>query len=851
MPEEPEAELQATANLSPVSPSPVHSVASQVVPVLQDTVDTIDAMVAAAAAAAASAVAVTPDANTKPATSTIPNLDPIVGAGDDDVVDDDSFNDPYGDVDQEVSAPQSQQPHTEQELLDSNDDYAKTFDSPIGPEEGEGEDIQPEDVSSIHRESNQVAPSSDRLTSRASDTLHAVTEPPATSTQLPQSGSSPLSATITEPHTDEQGAQTPLVQAAPSAVNLESNSAGSPTQPTDIQKLVADLTAHAEPNSNDDPSALAIKAGLPAGACASSALPSATSLPPRPPFPQAGSQSYSSQQQISGSIPASVAAPPTPGQPSTYVAAGASALSPDALGTLPVTPLTGLNAHVAISMNPPPYPSQPPTYATDGTQDADYQRQWDLFMADERQYMSEAKWDRFPEGSRIFIGNLSSDKVSKRDVFDLFHRFGRLAQISLKSAYGFVQYHTVEEGERAMQNLEGIEIKGRRIHLEVSRIQDKSKKEKNRSPERDRGRGRDGRDGGRDGARKGERYNHHQNRDDYRPARNHSPRRNDYQRDNAYGRDRGYHDGGRGRGRSRSPGGYGRHDKDSYRRRSPSPYGWPRHDREINLPQRYGADVPDVQIIKTPEVSREFVNWIEQAFTANGLRSEVMILASGYSRDAVTQHQVAEGVHAVVNLDIQAQHQQTMPVTAFIRSRGNSKVDYLTYDNLDPLSASGVILSAKKATSDAAISGQQPYSLSGYPNSYGQQRHHQQPGGTFSVPQYPQQSPVNPANVANLISQIGPMDNATVQGILALLQSNTYGGPTQPESNRAPGGPQVDLQAILSSLGSSATAQQPVPPAVRGAPYGAQAPPNGGAGGNGDAAAQVQNIMAHLARYRQ
>lgn len=95
--------------------------------------------------------------------------------------------------------------------------------------------------------------------------------------------------------------------------------------------------------------------------------------------------------------------------------------------------------------------------------------------------MSEAKWDRFPEGSRIFIGtrsasgaakdgahifstgNLSSDKVSKRDVFDMFHAFGRLAQISLKSAYGFVQYHTPEEGRRAIDALEGAEVKGRRI----------------------------------------------------------------------------------------------------------------------------------------------------------------------------------------------------------------------------------------------------------------------------------------------------------------------------------------------------------------------------------------------------
>lgn len=45
----------------------------------------------------------------------------------------------------------------------------------------------------------------------------------------------------------------------------------------------------------------------------------------------------------------------------------------------------------------------------------------------------------------------------------MFHKHGRLAQISLKSAYGFVQYHTVDEGQRAVDHLQGTEIKGRRI----------------------------------------------------------------------------------------------------------------------------------------------------------------------------------------------------------------------------------------------------------------------------------------------------------------------------------------------------------------------------------------------------
>lgn len=45
----------------------------------------------------------------------------------------------------------------------------------------------------------------------------------------------------------------------------------------------------------------------------------------------------------------------------------------------------------------------------------------------------------------------------------MFSKFGRLAQISLKNAYGFVQYHTVAEGMAAMQNAQGVEMGGRKI----------------------------------------------------------------------------------------------------------------------------------------------------------------------------------------------------------------------------------------------------------------------------------------------------------------------------------------------------------------------------------------------------
>ncbi|KAK4073883.1 hypothetical protein Trihar35433_3357 [Trichoderma harzianum] len=854
MPEpEPEAALRATANLSPVSPSPVHTAAPLVVPALQHTVDTIDAMVAAAA-------------SLPNGTADAPVVDPsLAPSGEtDDVVDDDSFSDAYGEETEDVVVEPPRQ-----ELVDNNDDYAKTFDSPIGPEEGEDQD-----VSSEPRESNENSSSflSDHLTSRPSDVSHIAADSsasvpaaqnPSLSTAQPDAGPKPAVLQVSDAHASSIPfvAQPTPSGSGPARQDSENSSS------LDIQQLVADLTAHpAESSSgNPDPTAEVPVASNPFPSTATStattiptALPSSSSLPPRPPLPQVAPQSYASQHHPPGTnsnVPGGVGVSPTPGQPSTFAIAGAPGTSTEALGNLPPPPATAMNpSAAAASINPAPYPSNPSGYPADRAQDADYQRQWDQFMADERQYMSEAKWDRFPEGSRIFIGNLSSDKVSKRDVFDIFHRYGRLAQISLKSAYGFVQYHTVEEGRSALENLQGMEVKGRRIHLEISRLQDKSKKERNRSPERARGR---------DGGRRGEKY-----RDDNRSTRNQSPRRNEYygrtdradrtDRAESYGRDRGYYDSGRGRGRSRSPSGYARNEKDSYRRRTPSPYNRSRHEAELDLPRRYGADVPDVQIIMQPDVNRDFGTWVEGAFKAKGLRTNVMYLHPRFPKDQVIQRQAAEGVHGVVDLDLRAQGMARIPVHSFDRSGGIHNVRFEQYVDLEPSTAAEVILRAK--ASGAANYGQPYGGASGYPTQYGAQA--PQPPHVAAYPgmQQPGSYPPQPApSAADLASLIGQVDNNTLQRLLSTIQAGSagvvpgglaHGGakPAAPAAN-AP----VDIQAILGSLNGGAAPQQHHPQMQYGAPYAGQ--PSVGvaqqAAGTGDAAAQVQNIMAQLARYRQ
>ncbi|ETS02367.1 hypothetical protein M419DRAFT_78203 [Trichoderma reesei RUT C-30] len=760
-------------------------------------------------------------------TADAPAIDPsLASAGEpDEVVDDDSFSDAYGEETEDVAVEPPRQ-----ELVDNNDDYAKTFDSPIGPEEGEDQD-----VSSVPRESNEISSSSiiaEHLTSRPSDVSHPAADPsasaavpaaaqnPSLSTAQPAAGpESAMSQSSDAPSPIQSVAQSTPPGAGPARRASEASSS------LDIQQLVADLTAHpaeSGPENPDPTPAPRATADVPEASnpipstttanttTIPTALPSSSSLPPRPPLPQAAPPSYASSHHPPGA--------------NSNVSGGAGA------------PSTFTHA------------------------DADYQRQWDQFMADERQYMSEAKWDRFPEGSRIFIGNLSSDKVSKRDVFDIFHKYGRLAQISLKSAYGFVQYHTVEEGRNALEHLQGMEVKGRRIHLEISRLQDKSKKERNRSSERTRGR---------ETGRRGEKF-----RDDNRPPRNHSPRRNEYygradrgNRTDAYGRDRGYYDSDRDRGRSRSPNGYARNDKDSYRRRSPSPYNRARHEPELDLPRRYGADVPDVQIIMQPDVNRDFGTWVEGAFKAKGLRTNVMYLHPRFPKDQVIQRQAAEGVHGVVDLDVRAQSVGRIPVHSFDRSGGIHNVRFEQYVDLEPSTAAEVILRAK-ASGTAGYG--QPYGGGGGYAAQTQQYGAQvpQPPHVAAYPglQQPGSYPPQPTpSAADLAALIGQVDNNTLQRLLSTIQAGSAGampgGLAKPAAPAANAHAPVDLQAILGSLGGGAAPQQhhgAHPQMPYGVPYGggqhAPVPPVGvapQAAGTGDAATQVQNIMAQLARYRQ
>ena len=167
------------------------------------------------------------------------------------------------------------------------------------------------------------------------------------------------------------------------------------------------------------------------------------------PAPQPPSQSYPPQ----GGLP-----PP------------ALNLSPDIMYQL--QSLTSPPPQSAPQFQPPPQQRAPPPQSgpidiqpEDLALTPQEERLYEKFLQNEREVVQSAQWDQFPTGSRMFIGNLPSDRIGKKDVFRLFYPYGRLAQISIKQAYGFVQFYEKADCDTAIQAQQGMVITGRRVRM--------------------------------------------------------------------------------------------------------------------------------------------------------------------------------------------------------------------------------------------------------------------------------------------------------------------------------------------------------------------------------------------------
>ncbi|KAI9892579.1 MAG: hypothetical protein M1814_001272 [Vezdaea aestivalis] len=827
-------------SLTPVSPQPRHYPESSSIPVLQKQMDPvfIDASTRVDSAAPASHEQPAAHTNDTPAEVNIESLTPK---------DDGSEASSLYRTDLAETSNDNVLSNDLGDVQPMSDEYA------ISLENGDdNSDNEVAGVGTLHLDvpadpsSAQAAPTSPQA---SISNAPAPALPEKSDAGLIADPSSLEAAPIT--HTNDVESFTPATSQVDFKALLENLAQAAPSAALNNKATINATSAASEqanPTGAAEPNVALLQTGLPLSAA----------LPPRPPpsetvnsnagvSPQddANALQLSNQQALMQAINGVSQAAPTynqaPNFPPPVVAAGAPGTLPVAQG-LPPPPIA------VFQQGPVQSPQQSPTSRRrekpgrsaseaddeEGPWSPATQKLYDHFLKEERGYVADAQWEKFPQDSRLFVGNLATEKVTKRDIFHVFHKYGRIAQISIKNAYGFVQFFESEDCLRALRQEQDVTIRQKRCHLEISRPQPRrGERRRSRSPERNReNRGRN--NGGRD--RGG---NRDRGRDDYRPGRSPSPRGNGNRGDSYRGageRNRDRYDAGRKRSRSLSP--YGRNTR--YRDRSPSA-GANGVDDDASLPlsRRDPSQVPEVQLIIIEDLDRNFIVYVEKGFKDKGIRTDVLFLSPRLPLDQVLRRQILEGVQAVVRLDRSMLTSGKIPLQLFDRRAGAGNVRFEEYANLDPHIAAELVLRARQTHAAPP------------PAQYGA------PPQGYGMPQYSYNAanqPQAPAHVAapNLQNLMASMDGQGLQKLLGTLNQQPP-APAQQLQGQANGGLAPELASLLGSLGQQPQqgyhpqAQQAGPPHHYGQPplaHQAMAPPP-------DASRNVSNIMEQLAKWRQ
>ncbi|RPA81169.1 hypothetical protein BJ508DRAFT_114794 [Ascobolus immersus RN42] len=509
---------------------------------------------------------------------------------------------------------------------------------------------------------------------------------------------SPTANSNTSPTTTaSQAAAIPASLAAPSLI------------PSDLQLLLSQLSPET------------LKVASPATPATTTTLPL---LPTHPP---------SSQPQLASSPSA------TASLPVAIAPASAPNLPPNPLtGThsLPAAPTNNTTSNNNINNNPPPSLPKPPHVRprsmsqSSSVEDEgegkpfspEEEKAYEEFLSEEREYVSKGQWDRFPAGSRLFIGNLPTEKVTKRDLFRIFSRHGRLAQISIKQAFGFIQFLDVSSCHSAIKGEEGTPVRGRRMHLEVSKPQKNTRQERRRTRSPD-ARGPLSPRPSRSDYRERDRYpdrDRHYRGDDRGPPRGRDDDR-DRDRDMDRGRGRDSYRGGRDRDeyrRSPPP----RMRRDDYRpsrdrtrsRTPPSRYRSRSPADSLAIPRRAPHEIPEVQFIVTEKLHDEFIYYVREPFHKKKIKNDVLYLSPRIPLDDVIRRQILEGVLAVGILNHKSETTGKFTMQVFDRRGGESNVRFETYDDLAPEIAGELVDRVKLQTGASYRGYPQPQIVSPY-----------------------------------------------------------------------------------------------------------------------------------------
>lgn len=277
------------------------------------------------------------------------------------------------------------------------------------------------------------------------------------------------------------------------------------------------------------------------------------------------------------------------------------------------------------------------------------------------------------------------------------------------------------------------------------------------------------------------------------------------------------------------------------------------------LPRRAPQNVPDVQIISTENLNRDFINWIEKAFQSRGLTVDVLYLSLRLDFDAVVRRQLKEGVLAVCRLSRANQDTGLINLRLFDRTgAGANNIKFDDYDNQD-LQICVELVSRKKQSMWGHQPPQQPYGFTqpayglppthptGFPPGYGAPPTH-----TPSASAPPPAPPV-PAGLQQLISSLDPKG---LQNLLAAMQQpvgapQSYAPPQQfnPNQQAAITALQHNPSALAGYI-QAQSAQQPRTPSTLSPPQPTSPTNVNGNGSGGRGSVNMQEILARLGTYK-
>ncbi|KAK6630681.1 hypothetical protein RUM44_002850 [Polyplax serrata] len=110
-------------------------------------------------------------------------------------------------------------------------------------------------------------------------------------------------------------------------------------------------------------------------------------------------------------------------------------------------------------------------------------KKFHVSSAEERDMMK----DPAKVACRIFVGNLPTDDMERKDLKDMFGKFGVVTGVLLNRGFGFVQFDTETSASEAIKSNGNIIFHGKKVDIKPARrhVVDKKETERDRSPNSD------------------------------------------------------------------------------------------------------------------------------------------------------------------------------------------------------------------------------------------------------------------------------------------------------------------------------------------------------------------------------